>query len=127
MFTKTAASIALAASAVTGFGLMEASSASAARVGNIIYANGCDTSIYYGQVDDNRNEYGRSVATIQRSINSFFAARGWKTRIVVDGAYGSGTRSAVMTVQRTAGLTADGVVGPKTASVLGLTIHDFCA
>lgn len=126
MFTKTAASLALAASAMTGVGLMGASSASAAT-GTTIYATGCGYTVYYGSVDDNLNQYGHSVATIQRSINAFYAAHGWKTRIAVDGAYGAGTRTAVQTVQRTAGLTVDGVVGKQTARVLGLTLLGGCA
>lgn len=41
----------------------------------------------------------------------------------VDGVYGQGTRSAVIAFQKANGLSADGIVGPKTASVLGVTIN----
>lgn len=41
----------------------------------------------------------------------------------IDGVYGQGTRSAVIAFQKANGLSADGIVGPKTASVLGVTIN----
>lgn len=40
----------------------------------------------------------------------------------VDGIYGSKTISAVKSFQRKNNLTADGIVGPKTASALGMTL-----
>ncbi len=41
----------------------------------------------------------------------------------VDGVYGSGTRSAVIKFQKANGLTADGIVGAKTAKALGITLN----
>ena len=41
----------------------------------------------------------------------------------IDGIYGQGTRSAVIAFQKANGLSADGIVGPKTASALGVTIN----
>ena len=41
----------------------------------------------------------------------------------IDGVYGQGTRSAVIAFQKANGLSADGVVGPKTASTLGVTLN----
>ena len=41
----------------------------------------------------------------------------------IDGVYGQGTRSAVIAFQKANGLSADGIVGPKTASALGVTIN----
>ncbi len=41
----------------------------------------------------------------------------------VDGIYGQGTRTAVISFQKANGLTADGVVGPKTAKALGVTLN----
>ncbi len=40
----------------------------------------------------------------------------------VDGIYGAKTKAAVKSFQRKNGLTADGIVGPKTAAALGMTI-----
>ena len=40
----------------------------------------------------------------------------------VDGIFGSGTQSAVKRFQKKNGLTADGIVGPKTAAALGMTL-----
>ncbi|MBE6835863.1 MAG: spore cortex-lytic enzyme [Ruminococcaceae bacterium] len=39
----------------------------------------------------------------------------------VDGIYGSATRKAVISFQRSCGLTADGIAGPKTLLYLGLS------
>ena len=39
----------------------------------------------------------------------------------LDGIYGSGTREAVRAFQRDAGLSVDGLAGPKTLAALGLT------
>lgn len=41
----------------------------------------------------------------------------------VDGVYGSGTRSAVIAFQKSRGLTADGIVGKKTAQALGISLN----
>ena len=40
----------------------------------------------------------------------------------VDGIFGSGTLAAVKSFQRKNGLAADGIVGPKTAAALGITL-----
>ncbi|MGN7247609.1 C40 family peptidase [Janibacter anophelis] len=44
-----------------------------------------------------------------------------KVGVSVDGVFGSGTRAGVINWQRSHGLTADGVVGPRTGSAMGLT------
>lgn len=41
----------------------------------------------------------------------------------VDGVYGKGTRNAVISFQKARGLTADGVVGTKTAQALGISLN----
>ncbi len=41
----------------------------------------------------------------------------------VDGIYGKGTRSAVISFQKARGLVADGIVGPKTAKALGISLN----
>ncbi|WP_053931255.1 penicillin-insensitive murein endopeptidase [Streptomyces sp. NRRL S-4] len=43
--------------------------------------------------------------------------------VVVDGAFGSGTRSAVVGFQQSKGLTADGIVGPATWGALAITVR----
>lgn len=40
----------------------------------------------------------------------------------VDGIYGAKSKAAVKSFQRKNGLTADGIVGPKTAAALGMTL-----
>lgn len=52
---------------------------------------------------------GDDVAWVQAILNNVNG-----TNLSIDGKYGSGTRSAVMTFQRQYGLSADGVVGPAT-------------
>lgn len=41
----------------------------------------------------------------------------------VDGVYGSGTKNAVIAFQKDRGLTADGIVGARTAKALGITLN----
>lgn len=40
----------------------------------------------------------------------------------IDGIFGSGTQAAVKKFQKKNGLTADGIVGPKTAAALGMNL-----
>lgn len=40
----------------------------------------------------------------------------------IDGIFGSGTQAAVKSFQKKNGLTADGIVGPKTAAALGMNL-----
>jgi peptidoglycan hydrolase-like protein with peptidoglycan-binding domain len=42
-----------------------------------------------------------------------------KLRVTADGIFGTGTRNAVIAFQRSKGLVADGVVGPRTWVALG--------
>jgi peptidoglycan hydrolase-like protein with peptidoglycan-binding domain len=55
---------------------------------------------------------GPLVSTLQALLNEHGAS------ITVDGDFGSLTHAAVLSFQQTNGLTADGVVGPQTASTL---------
>lgn len=41
----------------------------------------------------------------------------------VDGVFGAGTKNAVIAFQKSRGLTADGIVGAKTAKALGITLN----
>ncbi|MGD0666462.1 MAG: peptidoglycan-binding protein [Bryobacteraceae bacterium] len=58
---------------------------------------------------------GPEVADLQNKLRS----RGFDPG-ASDGSFGPGTAAAVAAFQRSAGLTADGVVGPQTAAALGL-------
>jgi putative peptidoglycan binding protein/D-alanyl-D-alanine carboxypeptidase-like protein len=57
---------------------------------------------------------GQQVKKLQEALN----ARG--ATLVVDGIFGAGTHAAVINFQAKNGLTADGIVGPKTKAALGL-------
>ena len=60
---------------------------------------------------------GEQVKTLQQKLKNWGYYSG-----SVDGVFGSGTKSAVMYFQRNNGLTADGVVGSRTAVALGMTL-----
>lgn len=60
---------------------------------------------------------GSQVRTLQTKLNNWGYNAG-----KVDGIFGSSTREAVKRFQRKNGLTADGIVGAKTAAALGMTI-----
>jgi N-acetylmuramoyl-L-alanine amidase len=59
---------------------------------------------------------GEEVRQIQKKLKSL----GYYTG-AVDGIYGTGTKNAVIAFQKSCGLTADGVAGPKTLLYLGLS------
>ena len=60
---------------------------------------------------------GDEVVTLQKKLKQWGYYDG-----AVDGIFGSGTEKAVKYFQRKNGLTADGVVGSKTAAALGMTL-----
>ena len=60
---------------------------------------------------------GDEVATVQRKLKQWGYYDG-----TVDGIFGSRTEAAVRYFQRKNGLTPDGVVGPKTAAALGISL-----
>jgi hypothetical protein len=73
------------------------------------------------QNDDNmptlrRGSQGDEVADLQTILNARYGAD-----LEVDGNFGKATEAAVKAFQKANGLTADGVVGPKTWKALGVT------
>ena len=60
---------------------------------------------------------GSNVKTMQRKLKNWGYYSG-----SIDGIFGKQTKSAVIYFQKRNGLVADGIVGPKTLSALGMTI-----
>lgn len=60
---------------------------------------------------------GEDVKKIQQVLKNWGYYKG-----SVDGVFGSGTLAAVKSFQRANGLTVDGIVGPKTAAAMGLSL-----
>jgi peptidoglycan L-alanyl-D-glutamate endopeptidase CwlK len=60
-----------------------------------------------------RGASGREVIALQKQLR----ARGFNPG-VIDGDFGPGTEAAVLAFQKSEGLLADGVVGPRTAAAL---------
>ena len=69
-----------------------------------------------------RGSRGDEVVTLQKKLKQWGYYSG-----AVDGIFGSGTQKAVEYFQRKNGLTADGVVGAKTAAALGMTLSGTTA
>lgn len=64
-----------------------------------------------------RGSRGDEVVTLQKKLKQWGYYDG-----SVDGVFGAGTEKAVQYFQRKNGLTADGIVGTKTAAALGMTL-----
>lgn len=60
---------------------------------------------------------GSKVREVQTKLKNWGYYKG-----SVDGIFGSGTQSAVKSFQRKNGLTADGIVGAKTAAAMGIRL-----
>ena len=65
---------------------------------------------------------GDEVVTLQKKLKQWGYYDG-----AVDGIFGTGTEKAVQYFQRKNGLTADGIVGSKTAAALGMTLSGTTA
>lgn len=79
------------------------------------------TNIYFNrqkaiEVLSKLGSRGDEVRRIQTKLKQLGYYNG-----AVDGIYGSATRKAVISFQRSCGLTADGIAGPKTLLYLGLS------
>jgi peptidoglycan L-alanyl-D-glutamate endopeptidase CwlK len=61
------------------------------------------------------NSSGPDVTALQQALQTAGFSPG-----AIDGSFGLGTEAAVISFQRSKGIGADGVVGPKTATALGL-------
>lgn len=61
------------------------------------------------------NSSGPDVVALQQALQAAGFSPG-----AIDGSFGPGTEAAVLAFQHSEGIAADGVVGPNTASVLGL-------
>lgn len=60
---------------------------------------------------------GFKVEELQRKLNAHYPAY---SKLTVDGKFGQATQNVVKEFQRRSGLTADGIVGPKTWAKLGM-------
>ena len=65
-----------------------------------------------------RGSKGDEVVTLQKKLKQWGYYSG-----AIDGVFGPATERAVKWFQQKNGLTADGIVGSKTAAALGLSLH----
>src|ERR1700733_1041449 len=61
------------------------------------------------------NSSGPEVTALQQALQAAGFSPG-----TIDGSFGPGTEAAVLAFQRSKGIAADGIVGPNTATALGL-------
>lgn len=90
--------------------------ATAAAIGITLSSSGTTTTSSSTSVLK-RGSSGSKVSEMQQKLKNWGYYSG-----SVDGIFGSGTESAVISFQRANGLTADGVVGSRTAAALGMTL-----
>lgn len=64
-----------------------------------------------------RGSRGNLVTTLQSKLRNWGYYNG-----AIDGIFGAATETAVRSFQRKNGLSVDGIVGPKTAAALGMSI-----
>ena len=62
------------------------------------------------------NSSGPDVSALQQALQAAGFSPG-----AIDGSFGPGTEAAILAFQRSKGLAVDGIVGPNTATALGLT------
>lgn len=83
----------------------------------VAYSASFDVTVVADAAVLKKGSSGETVKTIQTKLKRW----GYYTGSV-DGIYGSGTVSAVKYFQRKNGLTADGIVGAKTAAAMGISL-----
>lgn len=93
----------------------------AALQGETVVSGECAAEFTYSGVL-RQGSRGQAVMDLQADLNTFNNAG-----IAVDGAFGPGTRAAVVSFQASQGLVADGIVGLQTANALGAVAQASCA
>ena len=101
-------------------GLMISGIAGISAIKKSALDNGTDNSLVYDEVLSvaviRQGSRGGEVKEVQRRLKLWGYYKG-----NVDGIFGSGTKSAVISFQRKNGLTVDGIVGKATYKALGMT------
>ncbi|GAA2674427.1 MULTISPECIES: peptidoglycan-binding protein [Actinosynnema] len=116
--TKLAAALTLATAALLGgAGAATAATASApaAQPAAVQAARSC--GYYSGTATFRLGSTGSGVREIQCLVNLMVGGK----KLDVDGIFGANTDSVIRSIQRCAGLAADGIVGPKTWQALRST------
>lgn len=76
---------------------------------------------YYNKPTPDAQAEETLTAAQNRTVQTKLKRWGYYTG-AIDGIYGAKTKAAVKAFQRKNGLTADGIVGPKTAAALGMSL-----
>lgn len=84
---------------------------------DVSYDNTKSANTVFGSANLSSGSSGRYVMHLQHYLNRWLYANG-KSKIAVDGVFGTGTDSTVRNFQTDQGLTRDGVVGSGTKSAL---------
>lgn len=91
-------------------------SAALARLRDTVGLSPTPAQVYPGAPPLSRGSTGEEVRRLQRVIAAWYPT----LKLQVDGSFGPATEAAVKYLQSRAGLSTDGIVGPKTRAVLHL-------